>query len=254
VADETETEPGSRQADRKKSFAILADGFAKDLFTTGMMLQKLDYDVYIVNSAEDAFRIIDAAMPTLIITELLLPHMSGLELLVRIKHDDRTRQVPVIIHTANDDEQKKKLCQATGCSAFLKKPVEPIALYSAIQHATEKIPRQFIRLRTLLPAMVGGPGASATQIGTDYVTELSEGGIFVRTLNPRPVNAVLPVTIMIRSMPIKVKAMVVRSVTLSPGLFHEPGMGMKFVDISATDREVLRNVIKGQILKDIIGS
>ena len=254
MVDQTGSEPGTQQAGRKKSFAILADGFAKDLFTTGMMLQKLDYDVYIVNSAEDALKIIAAAMPTLIITELALPQMSGLELLVRIKHDDRTRHVPVIIHTASDDEQKKSLCRATGCAAFLKKPVEPAALYSTIQQATEKCPRQFIRLRTLLPAMVGGPGASPSQVGADYVTELSEGGIFVRTLNPRPVNTVLPVTIIIRSMPIKVKAMVVRSVTLSPGLFHEPGMGMKFMEISSTDREVLRNVIKGQILKDITGA
>jgi CheY-like chemotaxis protein len=251
VTDQADIEPAARQAHRKKSFAILADGYAKDLFTTGMILQKLDYDVYIVNSAEDALRIVAAAMPTLIITELVLPQMSGLELLVRIKHDEQTKKVPVIIHTASDDEQKKTLCRATGCAAFLKKPVDPAALYSTIQLATEKIPRQFIRLRTLLPAMVGGAGS---QTGMDYVTELSEGGVFIRTLNPRPVDAVLPVTIIIRSLPIKVKAKVVRSVTLSSGLFQEPGMGMKFLDISGTDREVLRNVIKGQILKDITGS
>lgn len=254
MTDQADIEPAARQADRKKSFAILADGYAKDLFTTGMILQKLDYDVYIVNSAEDALRIVAAAMPTLIITELVLPQMSGLELLVRIKHDEQTKKVPVIIHTASDDEQKKTLCRATGCAAFLKKPVDPAALYSTIQLATEKIPRQFIRLRTLLPAMVGGGGAAGSQTGTDYVTELSEGGVFIRTLNPRPVDAVLPVTIIIRSLPIKVKAKVVRSVMLSSGLFQEPGMGMKFVDISGTDREVLRNVIKGQILKDITGS
>ncbi len=254
MADEAGTEFGIGQAERKRSFAILADGYAKDLFTTGMMLQRLDYDVYIVNSAEDALKIVAAAMPTLIITELALPQMSGLELLVRIKHEQETRHVPVIIHTASDDEQKKTLCRATGCAAYVKKPVDPATLYSAIQLATEKIPRRFIRLRTLLPVMVGGAGASASQNGTDYVTELSEGGIFVRTLNPRQVNTVLPVTIIIRSLPIKVKAVVVHSVTLNAGLFHEPGMGMKFVDISATDREVLRNVIKGQILKDIMGS
>ena len=40
-----------RIPDRKKSFAILVDGYVRDLFTTGMVLQRLDYDVYITNTA-----------------------------------------------------------------------------------------------------------------------------------------------------------------------------------------------------------
>ena len=239
--------------DKKKSFALLVDGYAKDLFTTGMILQRLNHDVYIVNSGEDALRIIDAALPVLIMTELTLPQMSGLELLIRVKHEPRTKNVPVIIHSAGDDEKKSELCRVSGCAAFLKKPVDPAMLYTVIQEATAPIPRQFIRLRTLLPAMIGGLTASGNVASTEYVTELSEGGIFVRTLHPRPLNSVLPVTIIIRSIPIKVKAMVVHSVSLAPGLFSEPGMGMKFIEISATDRQVLRNVIKGQILKDITG-
>ncbi len=236
----------------KKNFALLVDGFAKDLFATGMILQRLGYEVYIVHTAEDALKIIDAALPVLVITELALPQMSGLELLVRVKHDPKMKSLPVIVQTTGEDEKKKELCRASGCSAFLKKPVDPGMLYTAVQEATEAIPRQFIRLRTLLPAMVGGNPAAGSS--TEYVTELSEAGIFVRTLHPRPINTVVPVTIIIRSMPIKMKALVVHSVTLSPGLFKEPGMGMKFVEISTTDREVLRNVIKGQILKDITGS
>ena len=86
------------------------------------------------------------------------------------------------------------------------------------------------------------------------MSELSEAGIFVRTLRPRSIGATFPVTLIIRSVPVKVKAMVVHSVPSNPGLYPEPGMGMKFVEISTTDREVLRNIIKGQILKDISGS
>jgi CheY-like chemotaxis protein len=94
-------EPGnaaSEQLPPRRKIAVLADGFVKDLFTTGVVLQRLDYDVYIVSSAEDALKLIEAALPALIITELAMPNMSGLELLVRIKHDPRTKMVPVIIH------------------------------------------------------------------------------------------------------------------------------------------------------------
>jgi CheY-like chemotaxis protein len=246
--------PDEQSSYRKRGYAIVVDSYAKDLFMTGMMLQRLDHDVYIVNTAEDALRIVEAANPTLIITELALPQMSGLELLIRIKHEAKTKTLPVVIYTSGENDKKKELCRASGCAAYLRKPLDPVSLYSAIQEATEIIPRQFIRLRTLLPVMVGGASASTRSLsGMEYVSELSESGIFVRTLNPRPVNSMLPVTLIIRSMQIKLKAMVVHTVSLAPGLFREPGMGMKFVEITATDREVLRNVIKGQILKDIAG-
>ena len=88
-------------------------------------------------------------------------------------------------------------------------------------------------------------------ISTEYVSELSENGIFVCTLNPRPVNAVFSVILMIHSIPVKLKAMVLRTVIMNRGLFEEPGMAMKFVEISPTDLELLRNFIKGQIMRDI---
>ena len=242
---------GNHTPDRKKSYALLVDGYVRDLFATGMVLQRLDYDVFIVNSGEDALRIIDAALPDLIITELSLQQMSGLELLVNLRHDPRTKAIPVIIHTAIGDRKREEHCRASGCAAFLKKPVEPSVLYRAIQQATESMPRQFIRLRTLLPVRVSGLVSSDEVSHTEYVSELSENGIFVHTLSPRPLKVVLPVTILINSIPVKVRAVVVYGVALSPGLFKEPGMGMKFVEIRDTDRELIRNFIMGQIMKGI---
>lgn len=92
--------PGDNAPDRKTSFALLVDGYVRDLFTTGMILQRIGYDVFIANTGEDALRIIDAALPVLMIHELALPQMSGLELLVRIKHDPRTKSIPVSRHKA----------------------------------------------------------------------------------------------------------------------------------------------------------
>jgi len=251
VAERAINAPDDLIQNRKNGFALLVDGYVRDLFTTGMILQRLQYDVYIVSTAEDALRIIDAAMPALIITELSLPQMSGLELLVRMKHDPELKSIPLIIHTGTQDPNREKLCLASGCSCFLKKPVEPDALYSAIQRVTEVTPRQHIRLRILLPARVSGPAAPGDATNTEYVSEISENGIFVCTMSPRPINTVLNVTVMIHSIPVKVKATILRIVAIGRGQFTEPGMGMKFVDISSTDRELIRNFIKGYIIKDM---
>jgi CheY-like chemotaxis protein len=242
---------GNTMPDRKKSYALLVDGYVRDLFATGMILQRLNYDVYIANSGEDALKIIDAALPELIITELSLQQMSGLELLVHLRHNPSTKSIPVIIQTAVGDQKREEHCRASGCAAFLRKPAELDELYSAIQRATEKTPRQFVRLRTLLPVRVGGHTTLDAANSIEFVSELSENGVFVRTLNPRPVNAVVPVNLIIHSIPVKLTAVVIRSVIMSQGLFKEPGMGLKFVEITQTDRELLRNFIKGQIMKDI---
>jgi CheY-like chemotaxis protein len=251
VNDHAGNEKSSKMPDRKKSYALLVDSYVRDLFATGMILQRLDYDVYIANSGEDALKIINAALPELIITELSLQQMSGLELLVHLRHDPATKTIPVIIHTSAGDQKKEEHCRAAGCAAFLKKPAELDALYSAIQQATEETPRRFVRLRTLLPVRVGGHTSSDAAGSVEFVSELSENGVFVRTLNPRPINTVVPVNLIIHSIPIKLKAVVLRSIIMSQGLFKEPGMGLKFVEISETDRELLRNFIKGQIMKDI---
>ena len=247
----TSSEQEKNVSDRKKSYALLVDGYVRDLFGTGMILQRLEYDVYISNSGEDALRIIEAAPPDLVITELSLHQMSGLELLIHLKRNPVTREIPVIIHTAIGDSKREEHCRASGCSAFLRKPADLDALYAAIQQATEETPRQFVRLKTLLPVRVGGHTSNDAANSVEFISELSENGIFVRTLNPRPVNALVPVNIIISSIPVKVTAQVVRKVTMTPGLFREPGMGMRFTDITPANRELLRNFIKGQIMKDI---
>ena len=55
--------PGAELPHSRRKIAVLADGFVKDLFTTGVVLQRLDYDVFIVNSAEDALKLIEAGFP-----------------------------------------------------------------------------------------------------------------------------------------------------------------------------------------------
>lgn len=251
MTDRVTGEQDSSSLDKKKSYALLVDSFVRDLLATGLILQRLGYEVYIANSGEDALKIIGAATPELVITELTLLQMSGLELLAQLKHTPAQKTIPVIIHTSSGDQKHEDHCRALGCAAFLKKPAEVDALYCAIQLATKSAPRKFFRMRTLLPVRVGSPTSADAANSVEFVSELSESGMFVRTLHPRPVNAVVPVNIIIHSIAIKVKAVVLRSVTMRPGLFQDPGMGLKIIEISRTDQELLRNFIKGQIMKDI---
>jgi CheY-like chemotaxis protein len=254
TTDSPADEQSTQLPDKSIKYALLVDGYVRDLFATGLILQRLGYNVFIANSGEDALKLIEVALPELVITELSLQNMSGLELLFQLKHTSGTKEIPVIIHTAIGEEKWEGHCRATGCAAFLRKPVELDELYNAIQRATEDKPRLHVRLRTLLPVRVGGHLSTDAAASVEYISEVSENGIFVRTLTPRPLNTILPVNMIINSQPIKLKAAVVRRVNIHQRLFKEPGMGMQFVEISDHHRELLRNFIKEEIMRDITPS
>ena len=73
------------------------------------------------------------APPLLILLDLNLPGLSGLQVLERIKSDERTRHIPVIILTSTDEPQEIERCYALGCSVYITKPVQYEQFSDAIQ-------------------------------------------------------------------------------------------------------------------------
>jgi CheY-like chemotaxis protein len=62
-------------------------------------------------------------LPLLVLLDLNLPGLDGYQVLERLKSDERTRLIPVIILTTTDDPREVKRCYALGCNAYLTKPV-----------------------------------------------------------------------------------------------------------------------------------
>jgi CheY-like chemotaxis protein len=236
--------------DQKERYIVVVDGNTKELYTAGMILQRLDYTIFTAGSAEDCLRFMETARPSAIIVELLLPKMSGMELLNRVKQDPRTKDIPVIIHTHMKDPKVEELSLVAGCATFLRKPVDPNTLFRAVQHAIEATPRHYIRLRTCLKVLVGG-GTEDSTATSECVTALSENGIYIKTSTPHPAKSMLPITIFLADRKISVRAMVLYNVTGATGPLKEPGMGMKFVEISDQDREFIRNTIKEYLTRDL---
>ena len=61
--------------------------------------------------------------PALILLDLNLPDMSGTDILVRIKADDRLKRMPVVVLTTTDDKQEIQRCYDLGCNVYITKPV-----------------------------------------------------------------------------------------------------------------------------------
>ena len=216
---------------------VVVDGNPADLLYTGMLLQNFGYTVYTFNMAEKAREFMSVAVPSLVITELALPEMSGFDLLTHIRRNISTTAVPVIVLTSLTNSQSEEKCMLGGCTLYLRKPVQAAALYRAVQTAVEPVPRRNIRISTHIAATT--EGAPSPEI----ITVLSEDGLYLKTLHPRPAHSRLLVNFKIKNRVITVDAVVLYSFSFGEGPFKEPGLGMKFVHITPGDRALLQEFI-----------
>jgi len=60
----------------------------------------------------------------LILLDLNLPEMDGFQVLHRIKSDERTKLIPIIILTTTDNPKEIERCYELGCNVYVSKPVE----------------------------------------------------------------------------------------------------------------------------------
>lgn len=238
-------------SDRDYRTLLLVDSGASMLLYLSMLLRRLEYKVVPARSAEDALRIMETNVPFIILTELVLPKMSGMQFLKHLKDTEGFKAIPIVVLASEPDPGTQQACERLGSIAYLRKPVEPEVLYRTLQSVSESMPRSNIRLSASLKVIVGDGSVIGGACRTEYATAISEGGLFVRTRYPQPRNALTPLRIFLPDREVAAKAVVLYSYNPGSGPLDEPGMGMKFVEVSDADRMVIREFIKTQLTKDI---
>jgi CheY-like chemotaxis protein len=92
-------------------------------------------DGYLFAEASDGMTALELARevePDLVILDLMLPRLGGLEVLARFRADEQLRQVPVLVITAWNESREDVL--AAGAAEFASKPFDPDVLKASIEN------------------------------------------------------------------------------------------------------------------------
>lgn len=90
-------------------------------------------------NATEALTVLDANWLDLVLTDYNMPDMDGLELLKKIKLDDTTKNIPVVMVTTEGSSQRVDKFMEAGAAAYIKKPFTPEAIRQTLNNILGEI-------------------------------------------------------------------------------------------------------------------
>jgi len=106
-------------------FILLVEDSLLNAKVIKALVSPAGFVVTIAGSAERAVECLEQFTPDLILMDMQLPGMSGLELTRLLKADLSKCRIPIIALTANDSSQDRQTMMDAGCVGLLSKPVRP---------------------------------------------------------------------------------------------------------------------------------
>ena len=103
---------------------------------TGVLSLKLvnaGFDVTTASDGEEALELVETSPPDMIITDLQMPYLSGIELATRLKANERTAGIPVLMLTARGYALSSEDLAATNIKEVLSKPFSPRHILARVQ-------------------------------------------------------------------------------------------------------------------------
>ena len=117
---------------------VVVDATPVNLKLTDILLRKEGYKVHTTTDAEQALTLLGSARPDMMLVEMQLPGMSGLELTRRIKQDARTRHIVVVALTAGGAKGDDDQAIQAGCDGCISKPIETLTLARRVREYLEQ--------------------------------------------------------------------------------------------------------------------
>ena len=90
-----------------------------------MILEDAGYEVITAGDGNEAVQKVMVEMPDLVLLDILMPGMNGLEVCKVLKSDSKTKQIPIVMFTVRSRDEGDELARQIGCDGYFNKPFAP---------------------------------------------------------------------------------------------------------------------------------
>lgn len=115
-----------------KPRVLAVDDESRNLRLMEAMLLPLGYEVFLAKSGEEALDIIRKTPPDVVLLDIMMPGVNGFEVARRMKADEETRFIPIIMVTALKEVEDRVKALEVGADDFLTKPVEKVEVKARV--------------------------------------------------------------------------------------------------------------------------
>ena len=125
-----------RATQQARGTIMIVDDEIANILVAKKLLERAGYSNFeTTTDSSVAFNLIQATRPDVVLLDINMPEVSGVEVLRKIRSSEQSRHLPVLILTANSDADVKLMCLELGATDFLVKPVEPMELVPRVRNA-----------------------------------------------------------------------------------------------------------------------
>jgi CheY-like chemotaxis protein len=104
-----------------------------------LMLVRAGFDVVVAASGQDALKQLEITQPDVVILDVMMPGMDGFTVCEKIRANEDTHDLPVIILSARNDIESRKRGEAVQATRYLTKPISPMSLVKQIQEIADSL-------------------------------------------------------------------------------------------------------------------
>ena len=117
--------------------------------STAELLRHEGHEVDVAADVEEAVAKLEAASFDLMLLDVRMPKVDGLDVLRRIKGDEKLRQIPVIMLTTTGESSMIEQCYELGCCCYMVKPVNYHSFMEAVQNLGKFLSLEGMRLPSI---------------------------------------------------------------------------------------------------------
>lgn len=171
---------------RKKPHILLVDDDAEFLRMLEIALSKADFVPHLAVNGVEALSKVEELTPDLVVLDVMMPLMNGNDICRRLREQEATRELPIIMLSALDSVEDKLAGFEAGADDYVPKPVDPKELVARINALLNRSPfgRQHLAYTVAVVGAKGGVGVTSVAVNLAVALSRYEYAVTLAELHP----------------------------------------------------------------------